>query len=152
MSRWNRLRQMPAADRRLLAKSAFLLICIRIGLAWFRYSRIVSAVERIARRSNRLSVPCSERQIIWAIGAASRHLPLHATCLVRALAGLALFRQAGIPVELHIGVQRSPAGIRAHAWLERDSKVVLGNQDDLGDYARLTSLSADADNTEPCSA
>jgi len=47
-----------------------------------------------------------------------------ATCLHRALAGYALLRGRGDPVQLVIGVARGGVELVAHAWLERDGAAI----------------------------
>lgn len=50
--------------------------------------------------------------------------PWQTTCLKRGLVLFGLLRRAGRPVDLVLGVRRSPAGaLEAHAWLERGGDV-----------------------------
>jgi hypothetical protein len=63
-------------------------------------------------------------------------------CLVRALAGKWLMHRKGLPVELRIGVHKNGAeGVRAHAWLESEGRIVLGAIPDQLDYLPLRSWS-----------
>ncbi len=68
-------------------------------------------------------------------------LPMHTTCLVRALAGHAMSRRRGWSSELRIGVlpQRldDATPLRSHAWIEHEGRVLIGDVDDLHDYALL---------------
>lgn len=69
----------------------------------------------------------SASDALWAIGAASRRIP-RATCLVRALAAQWLLAWAGHCAEIRVGVRRGgPLPYQAHAWLEIDHQVVLGD-------------------------
>lgn len=60
--------------------------------------------------------------------AASRYVP-RATCLVQALAGYILFSKYGYSTSIKIGVLTENGEFEAHAWLEHDEKVVLGESE-----------------------
>jgi hypothetical protein len=66
------------------------------------------------------------RAVIRAVTRAGRIVP-RSTCLVQAVAARTLLTRRQQPAELRIGVARSDAGrLEAHAWLERDGRVILG--------------------------
>lgn len=55
-----------------------------------------------------------------------------ATCLTQALAGQALLTHCGYPAIVHVGVTRAEGAgnaFQAHAWLESDGKVVIGESE-----------------------
>ena len=55
-----------------------------------------------------------------------------------ALAGFVLYRRHGIEAQLRIGAKQSVnEGFGAHAWLEHDGEVLVGNLPDLDGYARF---------------
>lgn len=69
----------------------------------------------------------SADQAIWAAVSAGRHSPLGTTCLATALVAQAMLRRNGHDAHLRIGVRRDGNGtFAAHAWLEREDRVVLG--------------------------
>jgi len=73
-------------------------------------------------------------RIPWAvIGVASR-LPLSLTCLVRALVGQALFTTHGHPSDIRFGVVIHDDELQAHAWVERQGTVVIGELNGLSEY------------------
>jgi hypothetical protein len=84
------------------------------GLAWtLRY--------RVAGRA----VPGA--RVAWAVEVASRRTVGRATCLVEALVAQVVLAAQGHPSQLQFGVARSEAGgVRAHAWVESDGRVVIG--------------------------
>ncbi len=52
--------------------------------------------------------------------------PWRGTCLKRSVVLYWLFHRVGIPVELQVGVKRTPTGtLEAHAWLVRDNRPYL---------------------------
>ncbi len=81
----------------------------------------------------------SPEEIAWAVGVAARRVP-GASCLTQALALQLLCRRRGYPTQLQIGVERKGSRFRAHAWVERDGKVIIGNLADLGSFLPLPSV------------
>jgi len=52
-----------------------------------------------------------------------------------------LFIQHGHPADVRIGVVKNETGgLIAHAWVESDGRVVVGDSSDLSRYARLPPL------------
>ncbi|OFW26916.1 MAG: hypothetical protein A3H97_21950 [Acidobacteria bacterium RIFCSPLOWO2_02_FULL_65_29] len=80
---------------------------------------------------------------MWAMSAVARQFPAFRTCLVEALAVHAMLRRRGLPSEMRLGV-RTPgsqaASLVAHAWVECDGVVVVGNDRDLPQYAVLSAI------------
>ena len=142
--RMNRLRRylsLTAGDRRLLARAAFLVGAIRIGL-WlipFQSMRRMLAWITHSPGGQRPIARISSDRIAWAVRAAGRHVP-KATCLVQALAAQVLLRREGYPASFCIGVARSEEEkVQAHAWVESEGKVVVGGSE-LERYTRLLAL------------
>jgi hypothetical protein len=77
---------------------------------------------------------------MWAIGVISPHIP-GATCLTEALAALMLLGHFGLPADLRIGVARGEGGgLTAHAWVEVEGEIVMGNLINLSHYNPLSSI------------
>jgi len=77
--------------------------------------------------------------LAWAIQTASMGVP-RATCLAQALALQVLLRRRGIDCRLRLGVAHdATAGLVAHAWLESEGRVLIGNQE-LSRYSPLVEL------------
>ncbi|MBI4421387.1 MAG: lasso peptide biosynthesis B2 protein [Gemmatimonadetes bacterium] len=89
-------------------------------------------------------------RVSWAITAASRRLPGTTSCLAQALVAERMLRRRGHTPELRIGVRHGPmpqserrsalrkAPLDAHAWVECDGVVVVGQRADLADYGVLS--------------
>jgi hypothetical protein len=74
-------------------------------------------------------------QLRWAVLAASRFIPA-STCLVQALALQILLTRAGHVSDLRLGVASSSTdGVTAHAWLEYEGRVLIGERQET--YAPL---------------
>ena len=131
---------LPSAERRLLGAAAGLLAGIRIGLWVLPFRSVHGAVRARGNRprSRDTSGPPVER-IVWAVGAADRLVP-RTTCLVRALAAQALLVRHGHASQLRLGVAGGSGRVfEAHAWLERDGRVLIGGPVE-GRYVPLPAL------------
>jgi len=67
----------------------------------------------------------TEGQIIRAVKASSRFVP-RATCLTQAMAARKMLLNHGYNANLRIGVLREDDDLKAHAWLEKDGRVLIG--------------------------
>jgi hypothetical protein len=127
---------LPGEDRRLLIE-AF------AACAWFRlvlYFVSANRLRDLAARSGRSGGRPVERpveRIVWAARTATRWTP-GATCLVSGLALQRMLGRHGHRSELHIGVARTGGVFAAHAWVERDGRVLVG-EGELDTYVRLVS-------------
>lgn len=141
--RWFRLYTgLPSRKRRLLWRAVALVAAVRIAL-WtlpFRWVRLVAGRKRAV--SPELAMLHVEH-LAWAVQAAARRIP-GASCLTQALSLQYLMTLAGQDAEVHIGVAKDAArGFEAHAWVEHDGAILLGDDGDLGRYAPMLALSAE---------
>ena len=138
MNRLRKLLRLPVTDRFLLIRAVVLLGVVRVGL-WLlpfkKLQRLLSQVQTRARSWNKGRFR-TERGI-WAVQVASRYA-LRTTCLTRALAAQVLLGFDGIPASVRIGVAKEKVGeLEAHAWLERDGKILMGGSEADHRYVRL---------------
>lgn len=134
--------QLPQHDRRLLLGSVFLVGLIRIGLWLIPFKSFWGLISK--KTQNSIDLPCGEpaelSRVVWAVKTASRLIP-KATCLVQALAAQVLLNRRGHPTRLRIGVAKSEEGqLLAHAWVENQGSVVIGDFVDLPRYSPLPPL------------
>lgn len=111
----------------LLIKAFLLLWIIRVMLWLFSFNRIEKIVKRFSRVKP-VSSNISLGEITWAISVMGRFVP-RSTCLVRALSGQILLAHYGYSSLVKIGVSQSKGEFEAHAWLENEGEVVLGESD-----------------------
>ena len=140
MIRVRTLLTLSATEWRLLCSALPLVAVIRLAL-WLLPSRVIVRAVR-ARAGDRGEAdavrppapPADARAtaqvdaatVTWAVEAASRCVP-GATCLTQALAAQLLLRRNGYDARLCLGVARDGDGrFRAHAWLERRGRVLIG--------------------------
>jgi hypothetical protein len=87
----------------------------------------LKSVRRLLAGSSRRSSARDERSIVRMVLRAARFCPIGSTCLTRAITAQYFLRRAGIESRLCIGVMRDDQkAFQAHAWLERDGRVILG--------------------------
>lgn len=122
------LRQMSAREYALVLLTMPLVVTVRAAL-WLlpsavivRFVRYISADSGADRSAPRFSLTT----ILWAVEAVSARIP-RATCLTQAICAKLLLRWSGLHSDLCLGVACSLNGaLRAHAWLERDGRTILG--------------------------
>ena len=128
------------SDRWLLAQSMFWLIFIKLGLYVFRFQTLCEMLTKAAKKSFIKGDPDQGRldSVVWAIGKSSRLLPGEVNCLPKALAAQVMLSQRGYDVEVVIGARRNDRRqLNAHAWIEYQGKVIIGDVDDLAQFAPL---------------
>ncbi|MBF4475236.1 lasso peptide biosynthesis B2 protein [Methanobacterium formicicum] len=121
--------KLPSWEKKIALETLFWVIRIRIMIWLFPFSTVQNRVQNIARNHNSTTknkISMSRLRIM--VMAASKYVP-HATCLVQALAGYILFSKYGYTTSIKIGVLNENGEFEAHAWLEHDEKVVLGESE-----------------------
>jgi len=110
----------------LLLRAAILSCAVRLALWTVSFKKLRIVIDSLTQprfgSGNRYSVD----QLSWAVGAASRFVP-HATCLTQALVLHILLRREGLQSTLHIGVRKDSGHFEAHAWVESQDRVVIGD-------------------------
>ena len=126
--------------RRLLLETVALVLVCRLGLALASVgttARLLGpAVPVLSRLHPRSSASLAD--LTWAVETAETLAGGTGTCLEAALVGDRLLDAHGYDSTLRIGVAKDERGtFEAHAWLERDDRVVVG---DLADLSRFQPL------------
>ena len=134
----------PAVQRRYVR--AFLIVAgVRIGLSIVPFSRFQALLVRFTPSSGRRSAAPTRAQLAHEVRVVSCVVP-SATCLTQAIAGQILLGHYGYPAVVHFGVAKDEGegAFQAHAWLESDGRVVIGESEQLyvplarlGDTARM---------------
>lgn len=142
MRRLIKLSRLPGPERRMVIQILALIALIRL-LLWvlpFRTARaLVSWMARQPAR-NVAGRSLSPEQLAAVIGRLSDHVP-GATCLTQALVAEVVLRRAGYEPVVRVGVGRDERNVfRAHAWVECDGRVVIGQTDDFERFTPLPPL------------
>jgi hypothetical protein len=128
MARLPRLREFP-----ILWRATTLVCAVRVALWIVPFARLRQAVVSLAHprvsfahsRSGRASRYSAE-QLSWAVRAVSQYVP-RATCLTQALVLHILLRREGLQSRIRIGVSKDAGHFEAHAWVESQDQVVIGD-------------------------
>jgi len=135
------LRARSAPERRALVEAVLSLAVATIAVRVFpfrRTARLVGLTEdATVPRATARQLARAER-IGWAVRTVADRLPWTSTCVVRALATVALLRLRGIPAQMHLGVDTDvvhKGGFAAHSWISCDGRVLVGDQSHLDRYA-----------------
>jgi hypothetical protein len=140
MRLWHKLQRLQPGDWQCLAQGFLILAGIRIGLLLLNFRYLLKFLHRISQPSSKTVKPVSINKIVWAINVASRYLP-GVKCLARALATEMIMRRYGYNPELRIGVAKNTTGkLEAHAWIEYQGSVIIGNLSDLSRFIPMPSL------------
>lgn len=125
---------LAPTERRLLWKAGTLLAVVRLGLYLLPFQtlcRFLVYLNRIFPSSTQFEASFSS-QVFWSVATAGQYIP-KATCLSQALVVRMLLERAGIPCRLYIGVAKDKSGgLEAHAWVESQDQVFLGDVCPLG--------------------
>lgn len=113
----------PFADR-LLLEALLVVPLARIAVAILPFRVVHRAVETAMRRRGKASDVPRER-IAAAVARVARRVP-GASCLTQVVAAALLSARYGHAATLRLGVTRQEDRVAAHAWLESEGRVILG--------------------------
>ncbi|MCL7959678.1 MAG: lasso peptide biosynthesis B2 protein [marine benthic group bacterium] len=142
-----RYRDRSPEERGAVTRAGLLIVTLQAMLRVLPFQKVMDGVYRVARPPASAGFGHGEHSqfdrdlAVWAVEAAGRKLLSRNPCLPKALAVLILFRRAGEPAELRLGVAREADGpVEAHAWIESSGQVVIGGDVPLETYTRLPDL------------
>ena len=136
-------------DRGTLLQTYLLLTLIRLGLLLLPFERLWKKLVKLGQPQSSATVGVTElktevqrvRQVIWAVNLSTRFSPGGAKCLARALTTKVLLDRRQCPCDFKIGVAKSEQGkLEAHAWIEVQNQVVMGQVNKLDQYTPMPSL------------
>lgn len=131
----------------MLLRATGLTVLVWAGLSTVPLGRLTRALRRTARGLPHVgeSTPLYRRRAAWAAQAVGRRFLPERPCLTQALVlQYLLLRRGDEAAELHIGATKSDDGVlQAHAWVERDGRVLIGGARSPDEYERFVGLSDD---------
>lgn len=132
------------SDQRLLITALALVFCIRLGLWLLPFRLLRKKVEKITARVNSSSPRPKDFQMVRKVASCvrrvSRYVPA-SSCLAQALATQVLLAHQGQISNLRIGVTKGSEGdFKAHAWVESDGKIIIGQVRNLRIYRVLNRM------------
>lgn len=133
-----RFSRLPAARRGILMRTAVLLVCLKVSLQLFPFRITRRLITRLARTPRR-PITTTPQHVRWATHTAGH--TLRATCLPKALTAYVLLRRAGYAAVLRVGVYQETGGtLTAHAWVQYNDTIIIGEMDDLARFVPLPDL------------
>jgi Transglutaminase-like superfamily len=136
MLKWRRFLELPWPEKRWFLLALVLLPALALALRLLGLRRSQALLASLLPfpwprgQNNGVSREPSARAIARMVRAAANHGPYRANCLKQSLVLWWLLRLWGVESDLRIGVQKSPVGVEAHAWVECDGRP-LNERDDV---------------------
>jgi len=127
MNKINSFYKLSSEKKSLFIKSLILTIFIRLSLTLLSFPRVKKISKRISKPNNNQKDTASIKDIVWSVQAVSPYVP-KATCLTQAITAQILLSRYNHRSNLKIGVIKAEE-FEAHAWLEIDDKIVLGQSE-----------------------
>jgi hypothetical protein len=139
MRRLRKLLALSPAERQTLLRSLLVLAWVRWIVGRRGLAPIEARIARViaAKRGHEWvrGVGRGETEVTRLLLVAQRGLPGRSTCLHLAVALKLLLAERGITSELRFGVRNDGGTFTAHAWLEREGRVLVGGSDVCQQYA-----------------
>ncbi|MEH2154982.1 lasso peptide biosynthesis B2 protein [Nostoc sp.] len=129
-------------EKQLLTNTFLLLILVRLGLWLLSFKTLQQLLSSISNAKPKYQEKhhISIDKIIWAVEVSSHYMP-GVKCLARALTCQVFMSRHGYTSNLCIGVAKGEEGeLKAHAWLENQGQVVIGNVTNLSNFSQLASF------------
>ena len=142
MQRLYKFLALPWRGKWLYLNTAFWLVSVKAGLYLLPFERLRGWQARSDEPAGKPAEMEEMRAIIEAIERIGQVLaPLRINCLPQALVGHRLLGRKGFDVQLKIGVLKNRSDqLAAHAWLEYQGQVILGDLRNLGQFTSFPTL------------
>ena len=143
MKWWRKLSSLTNRELLFLLKTFLLLGFVRLGLWVLPYQKLLYLLKRISDRQNgdreRELNDNNLNKIVRAVNISTRYMPGGAKCLARALTTQVIMKRQGYSPQLRLGVAQGEQGkIEAHAWIEYQGLVVIGDLQNLSRFIPLS--------------
>jgi hypothetical protein len=125
---FGKLWRLSGRERRLLIQAWLLLMTVDLALRLLPLRAVMTyGLRRNMRREHAsMGKPLPASRLARLVETAGRYCPAGTSCLKEALVLSWLMARRGMPATLRIGVGRQGGMFAAHAWLERDGRIILG--------------------------
>lgn len=142
MTRIRRFMLASGAEQGLFLSSVIVMGVARIALLVFPLRRVVATLNALNRRWHRATgSSMGVRRAALRIAQAASWCPIPTTCLSRTIAAYFLMSRLGFSSTPRIGVTTAGGSFGAHAWLECEDEIVIGDKSPDGNlYHPVPSL------------
>lgn len=137
MSKLAKFRALTRPERQILFLAQLLLPITALGLRLFGLRRAQTALGKLGTKGMTADAGDALRAQRTAriVSAAARNGPYRASCLPTSLVLRQLLLRQGIESDLRLGVSKSGAAFKAHAWVEIRGLPLAEGQDVLQRFA-----------------
>lgn len=127
LNRLKKWRRLKIGLKILLVKTFLLIVITKVALKILPFRFFYKTYNALIYTNRYRSYNQAYiKNRIWSVKTVSHHAPFSVVCLPQALALKYLLRkQPG--VELHVGVQRNKGNFEAHAWVESNHIILIGD-------------------------
>jgi hypothetical protein len=143
LRRLRKFLRLPVKERRLLARVLLLLSITRAGLVVVGYGRMRKLFSRFLNpHYQRPNPPFGNvDQVVDAVKIGARFVLGDKPCLNQAMVTQFLLGRRSILTVIRIGVVRNERGqLEAHAWVEHEGRILIGETSKLGLYSQFPPL------------
>lgn len=139
MKRLHKLFKTLYTEHKILLATSILITAIRLGLWLLPFQKLLVLLDKFSHLN--ITRRVSLKKILWSVNAVSRYIMPGVKCLARALTTQVLMKRYGYKPKLQIGVAKTGTGeLEAHAWVEFEGIVAIGNVPDISRFIPLPSL------------
>lgn len=139
MKWWRKFLILTNRERLFLIETFLLLGLVKLGLGLISYQKLLHLLDKMSKLDYK-DREIELNKIVRAVNISTRYMPGGAKCLARALTTQVIMRQQGYSPQLIIGVTNAEQGqLEAHAWIEYQGLIVVGDLQNLSRYMPLSS-------------
>lgn len=138
IGQWHKFLSLTNQKRLFLVNTFLLLGGVRLGLWLLSYQKLLHLLDKLSTvNSGYREIELND--IVRAVNISTHYMPGGAKCLARALTTQVLMKRQGYSPQLYIGVAKGEQGqLEAHAWIEYDQKIVIGELLNLSRYMPMS--------------
>lgn len=137
MIRLKKFINLPFEDKKMVMNAFWTLIVVRCWLSIMPFQKVWERYNTSGGDdfNNTQSNPDIVKHIAGTVDRVANHIP-GTQCLPRALTTKKMLLDYGYQSQLRIGVIKNANGeFSAHAWVERQNEIIIGDLDQLRTYA-----------------
>ncbi len=121
--------------RLLMLEACLCLILARLMLLFWHFKRIAAwmgeplSAQYLAQEGSAEKASPSSKRVGAVINRASRRLPFHCTCFVKALAANMMLRRRKMNGTIYLGLKKDvKKNLLAHAWISCGDAILTGGE------------------------
>jgi hypothetical protein len=131
--------RIPLADKLLLIQASLILIFLRLLLKLFPVNKLFPFINFFLKEPYYSYQDHLEytKRVVWSIEKSGKYF-LRTRCLAEAIAVQILLNKKRIINNIQIGFIKGKGNFSAHAWVVADNKILIGDNQALSYYFKIT--------------